>query len=92
MWRVVERRVSNLQILDKQSGVYKDVDRSRRYTLASLDYLILEAGGSGILQHVEPDYTYRGADIEVLHHYIEYSLQGKIGTEYSQPQGRIVIE
>lgn len=87
-----ERRVSNLKILDKESGDYKDVELSRRYTMASLDFLILEAGGSGILQNVEPDRTYRGADIEVLQHYIENSLGGKIGSEYTLPQGRINIK
>ena len=86
-----QRRVSNLQIFDKESGTFKNIELSHRYTMASLDYLILEAGGSGIMQGVEPDNTYRGADIEVLRHYLEVNLNGNIGNEYKLPQGRINI-
>ena len=34
--------------------------------------------------------TYWGADIEVLRHYLESVLGGNIGSEYTQPQGRII--
>lgn len=84
-----ERRVSEVEILDKESGEYKDVELSRRYTMATLDYLILELGGSGIFKGVEPDPTYWGAEIEILRSYLENSLGGTIGSEYSKPQGRI---
>ena len=86
-----ERRVSHVEILDKQSGEYKAVELSRQYTIATLDYLILEQGGSGILSCVKPDSIYWGADIEVLHHYLEYDLNKVIGSEYSVPQGRIIF-
>lgn len=84
-----ERRVSEVEILDKESGEYKDVELSRRYTMATLDYLILELGGSGIFKGVEPDPTYWGAEIEILRSYLENNLGGTIGSEYSKPQGRI---
>ncbi len=86
-----ERRVSHVEILDKQSGEYKPVELSRQYTIATLDYLIIEQGGSGILSCVKHDSIYWGADIEVLHHYLEYDLNKVIGTEYSVPQGRIIF-
>lgn len=86
-----ERRVSEVEILDKESGEYKDVELSRRYTMATLDYLILELGGSGIFNGVEPDPTYWGAEIEILRSYIENNLNGTIGSEYSEPQGRIIF-
>ena len=84
-----ERRVSGVEILDKQSGEYKEIELSRRYTMATLDYLILELGGSGIFKGVEPDPTYWGADVEILRSYLEKNLGGTIGAEYSKPQGRI---
>ena len=83
------RRVSNVEVLDKQSGEYKTVDLSRTYTMASLDYLILEKGGSAIFNQVKPDATYWGADIEILRHYLESTLGGNIGNEYGKSQGRI---
>ena len=86
-----ERRVSEVEILDKESGEYKDVELTRRYTMATLDYLILELGGSGIFKGVEPDPTYWGAEIEILRSYIENNLNGTIGSEYSEPQGRIIF-
>lgn len=85
------RRISNVEIQDKQSGEYKKIELSGKYTLATLDYLILEMGGSGILSCVKPDPTYWGADIEILRHYLETTLGGNVGQEYSTPQGRITI-
>ena len=86
-----ERRVSDVEILDKQSGEYVDVELSRTYTMATLDYLILELGGSGIFRGIEPDPTYWGADIEILRSYLENNLGGTRGSEYSEPQGRITF-
>lgn len=85
-----ERRILQVEILNQQSGEFEPLDLSRRYTLATLDYLILEQGGSGILSCVVPDYTYYGTDIEILHHFLENHLDKKVGSEYSKPQGRIV--
>lgn len=85
-----DRRVCNVKVLEKQSGEYKPIELSRQYTIATLDYLILEQGGSGILSSVKPDYNYWGADIEVLRQYLEYDLGKTIGSEYSKPQGRII--
>ena len=86
-----ERRVSDVEILDKQSGEYRDIELSREYTMATLDYLILELGGSGIFKGVEPHSTYYGADIEILRSYLENNLSGTIGPEYSKPQDRIIF-
>lgn len=85
------RRVSNVEVLDKESGEYKVVEPARRYTVATLDYLILEQGGSGILSCVKPDPAYWGADIEILRHYLESGLGKIVGPEYGEPQGRIII-
>jgi 2',3'-cyclic-nucleotide 2'-phosphodiesterase (5'-nucleotidase family) len=87
-----ERRISQVEVLDKQSNVYQPLDKTQQYTIATLDYLILELGGSGILSCVTPDFKYYGADIEILRHYLETNLGSVIGAEYSQPQGRISIE
>lgn len=84
-----ERRVSQVEVLDKQSNTYQPLDKAHQYKVATLDYLILEQGGSGILSCVTPDAEYYGADIEVLRHYLETNLGGVIGAEYSKPHGRI---
>lgn len=87
-----KRRVSQVEVLDQQSNTYQPLDKSQQYKVATLDYLILEQGGSGILSCVTPDAEYYGADIEVLRHYLETNLGGVIGAEYSQPQGRITFK
>lgn len=86
------RRVSKVEVLDKQSGTYKELELQRQYTMATLDYLILEQGGSGIFNQVKPIDAYWGADIEILRHYLETSLGGSVGVEYGQLQGRIVFK
>ena len=87
-----ERRVSNVEVWDSASGKYMAVDLSRTYRMATLDYLVLEQGGSGIFNMVKPDAEYWGADIEVLRHYLEYDLGGVIGNEYSGTQDRIICK
>ena len=86
------RRVSNVEVLDKESGEYKEIELSHQYIMATLDYLILEQGASGIFNQVKPISTYWGADIEILRHYLEDSLGGYVGVEYSEPQGRIIFK
>ena len=86
------RRVSNVEVLDKESGEYKEIELSHQYIMATLDYLILEQGASGIFNQVKPISTYWGADIEILRHYLEESLGGYVGVEYSEPQGRIIFK
>ncbi len=81
-----ERRVYNVKV----GGV--DIDPAKTYTLASHNYM-LKNGGDG--------YTmFKGnkilkdeikVDNEVLIDYIKNDLNGKIGTEYAEPQGRIKI-
>ena len=79
-------------VLDKESGEYKEIELSHQYIMATLDYLILEQGASGIFNQVKPISTYWGADIEILRHYLEDSLGGYVGVEYSEPQGRIIFK
>ena len=85
-----ERRVSNLQILDSETGNYFPVDLSCTYTLASIDYLLIELGCSGILRYTEPDDKYWTTDVEAITYYID-RLGGVIGLEYEGLDDRIVI-
>lgn len=86
-----QRRVSNLEILDSASGEYRPVDLSRKYTLASIDYILLEMGGSGILRYTEPIENYWGMCVECATSYISDTLNGHIDSRYSNPEGRIII-
>lgn len=86
-----ERRVSDLRILDAETGEYLPIDLNRTYSIASIDYLVTELGGSGILRYAEPEDVYLSTDIEAIIHYID-ELGGVIGTEYDDVEGRIEIK
>ncbi len=86
------RRVSNLQILDKESGEYLPVDLEKRYTLASFNFLLKDLGGAGIFRYAELEEDYLGQDVEVLAFYIEKLLGGRIERKYAELEGRIVMK
>lgn len=86
------RRVSNLQIWDKDAKAYKDVELARTYTVSSFEYLIAEMGGDGIFRYATPIDQYWGTEVECVVHYIKEVLNGKIGSEYANPQGRIIFK
>lgn len=90
------RRVSDVQVENRDTGVYEPIDPAATYTLAGHNYM-LKQGGDG--------YTMFGAgninllldetmvDSEVLIDYVADNLNGVIGQEYADPygQGRITI-
>ncbi len=86
------RRISQLQILDPQSGHYLPVDTARTYTLGGLDYQIKQMGSQGVLRYAKLISDNRGSIIQVLTTYIEKHLNGVIGKQYAQTEGRIVID
>lgn len=83
-----ERRISNLKILDSQTLTMRDVDPAKEYTVASLDYLILEQGGDGVLRYSTPK-EYYFSDLECVSRYIQESLKGVVGERYATTEGRI---
>ncbi|MCD8048142.1 MAG: 5'-nucleotidase C-terminal domain-containing protein [Clostridia bacterium] len=86
-----ERRVSNVQVQNRETGEYEPLDVNATYTIASIEYLLIE-NGSG--------YTMFGdaviiddrevVDTQTIEDYIA-ALGGTIGEEYAKPQGRINI-
>ena len=86
-----KRRVSDLQIWDKEKETYQPVDLEKRYSLASFSYQLKELGSSGIFRYTELKENNLGQDVEVLASYIEQVLNGKISKQYADVEGRIVI-
>lgn len=85
------RRVSDVQVLDKQSGEYTPINPERTYTIASSAYLIENYGDNGILRYAQVKESNLGQDVDMLAIYLEQILGGRIGTEYSNTEGRITI-
>lgn len=80
------RKVSNVKV----NGV--EIDPAKTYTLASHDYM-LKSGGDGYTMFKDNKVLRDSVKIDnqILIDYIQNDLNGKVGTHYAEPQGRIKI-
>ncbi len=86
------RRVSNVKVLDKETGEYKPIEPLGKYTLASHSYLLMEYGGGATMFKESTLLADTGIlDVELLENYITENLNGVIGTEYAESQNRINV-
>lgn len=86
------RRISHVQVLNKENGHYEAVDLNRNYTLAAFDYQIKNLGCAGAFRYVTLEEDQLGQDVEVLASYIRSILKGKIGKAYEGTEGRIRLK
>lgn len=86
------RRVKNVQVLNKTTGAYEDIDLTKTYTLAGNNYMLKSAGdGYSMFGSCKILLDETMLDNQALISYIQDSLGGVIGEQYSAPQGRITI-
>jgi len=86
------RRVKDVKVLDRERGEYLPIDLTKTYTVASHSYLLLEQGGGASMFRDAKVVKNDGMlDVELLEMYITEHLNGTIGTEYADWQGRIVL-
>lgn len=84
-------RVTDLVILNKETNEYDPVDLDRTYQLATIDYCIT---GGGLRSKLKKNNVLKPSIMvynECLIQYIVEHLNGHIGKEYAEPQGRITI-
>ena len=87
-----EYRVYGVKVLDKESGEYLDLDLTKKYVLAGLNYhLISQGDGLTMFKDSKLIDAEGTLDIELLENYIVDHLGGVIGEEYAKPQGRITF-
>jgi len=86
-----EQPITNLVILDKKTGEYLPVDLDRTYELSTTDYCITGGGLQGILKKEPIQKPNLLVYNEALIKYVTENLNGHIGEEYREPQGRIKI-
>lgn len=90
------RRVSDVQVENRETGAYEPIDPNATYTLAGHNYM-LKQGGDGFTMFGEDNIKLlldeTMVDNEVLIDYLTENLDGVIGEEYADPygQGRITI-
>ncbi len=86
------RRVSNVKVLDKETGEYLPIDPLGKYTLASHSYLLMEYGGGATMFKDSKLLSDTGIlDVELLENYITENLNGIVGAEYAESQNRINV-
>lgn len=86
------RRVSDVEILDKENNEYHAIEPDRTYTIASSTFLVEDYGDNGILRYARVKESNLGQDVDMLAIYLQQILGGKIGAEYGNIEGRIVIK
>ncbi|MBD5548047.1 MAG: bifunctional metallophosphatase/5'-nucleotidase [Lachnospiraceae bacterium] len=87
-----ERRVGEVQVLNKLTGKYEEIDPEKIYTLASNNY-ILHSGGDGFGMFMDNKFVLDEfiLDNQALIDYAENGMGGSVGIEYQRAQGRIEI-
>ncbi len=86
------RRVSDVEVLNQETGAYEPIVLDKKYTLASHSYLLMEYGGGATMFKGAKLLSDTGIlDVELLESYITENLNGVIGGEYAQNQNRINI-
>ena len=85
-----DRRVKNVKVLENNQ--YVDLDINKEYTLASHNYLLVDAGG-GANMFVDDEMVRKDImlDYEALIKYVTDIRQGKLKDLYSTTEGRINI-
>ncbi len=86
------RRVSDVKVLNKESGEYVPIKLDGKYTLASHSYLLMEYGGGATMFKESKLLSDTGIlDVELLENYITENLNGVVGAQYIESQNRINV-
>lgn len=86
------RRVSDVEVLNQETGAYEPIVLDKKYTLASHSYLLMEYGGGATMFKRAKLLSDTGIlDVELLESYITENLNGVVGKEYAQSQQRINV-
>lgn len=87
-----QRRIKDVMVLG-ENGSYTNLEPDQTYTVASHNYLIKE-GGDGLNMFMDNARTIDEGmpDYQILMTYLSDTLDGTVGEEYTEPQGRITVE
>ncbi len=80
-----EYRVYDIMILNRETGKYEPIDLSKTYTLAAVNYFLLDFGsGMTMLESAEIVRNDGMLDIEAVEKYVNEQLGGVIGEQYGE--------
>lgn len=82
--------VSDVKVLNRQTGRYESLDNKAVYTLATLDYCLYDDAYGSVFER-SPRLASFPIYSELLSQYISQHLNGHVGKEYGAPQHRIRV-
>lgn len=86
-----EHQVSDVEVLNKETGAYEPIEPDKTYTVATIDYCVTGGGFRDVLKKCKiihrGDVLYR----DILVEYLEKTLGGQVPGDYAEPQERIKI-
>lgn len=86
------RRVSGLQVMDRETGEFVAVEKDRIYTICSNSYVMRDLGIEGAFGGVRNLQQRNSDEIIPVLEYIKGKLNGVIPKRYSATDGRIIIK
>ncbi len=82
------RRVSNVKVLNSDTGEYEAIDADAEYTIASIEYILKENGNGYTMFNGAEILSAGDLDTDIIEDYID-TLGGTIPEEYASVQSRI---
>lgn len=87
------RRVSDVKVLDRTTGIYKALDPDRTYSIAASSYLLIDGGdGYGMMKQCSGIQDAGMLDTDIITNFMENYMHGHVGKQYAEPQGRIKVK
>lgn len=85
-----EHRVGDVQILNSNTQHYEPINPSRTYTVATTKYCVTDGGLYNTLKGSKITWETKRTYNDIFIEFVTKNLNGHIGQEYAQPQGRII--
>ena len=85
-----EHRVGDVQILNSNTQHYEPINPARTYTIATTKYCVTDGGLYNTLKGSKITWETKRTYNDIFIEFVTKNLNGHIGQEYAQPQGRII--
>ena len=85
-----EHRVGDVQILNSNTQHYEPINPARTYTIATTKYCVTDGGLYNTLKGSKITWETKRTYNDIFIECVTKNLNGHIGQEYAQPQGRII--
>lgn len=88
---VSDRTISDVEVLNSQTGAYEPIEPDKKYTVATIDYCVSGGGFRDVIKNCTVIHRGKVLYRDILVEYLEKTLGGHVSNDYAEPQGRIKI-